>query len=104
MTKKIELNAEQTKAYNRFIMARDRVGKGKQWVKPSEISHSIEVAGLNHPLYVVNDDYVEYQEAFKNWLMVEPQFREKERMRASRGDYEGLVDNWDENTVKVKEL
>lgn len=104
MTKKIELNAEQTKAYNRFIMARDRVKKGKTWVRPSEISHTIDVVALNHPLYVVNDAYIEYQEAFDAWLMIEPHFREKERMRASRGDYQGLSDNWEDNPVKVKEL
>ena len=103
MTQKIELNAEQTKAYNRFIAARDRVRNGKKWVRSSVIEYTIDVQGLNHPLYVPNNDYIEYQEAFDEWLRVEPQFRQKERMRASRGDY-GLQDNWEEKTAKVKEL
>jgi len=103
MNKRIELSPEQQKAYDRFITMRDRVKNAKKWVRPSPISHTIDVEGLNHPLYVVNDVYNDYQEAFQDWLMVEPQFREKERMRASRGDY-GDSDNWADKTEKVKEL
>lgn len=103
MTQKIELNAEQTKAYNRFIAARDRVTNGKKWVRPSVIEYTIDVQGLNHPLYVPNNDYIEYQEAFDEWLRVEPHFREKERMRASKGDY-GVSDNWGDKIDRVKEL
>ena len=101
--KRIELNPEQTKAYNRFILARDKIRKSKKWIRPSEISHAVDVQGLNHPLFVINDNYLEYQEAFMEWLRVEPQFREKQRMRASRGDY-GVQDNWEEKETKVEEL
>lgn len=100
----IELNAEQTKAYNRFIAARDRVYKrNRRWVRASVISNTVDVAGLNHPLYVVNEEYVEYLEAFEAWLKVEPAFREQERMRSSHGHY-GTPDNWEEKPSRVKEL
>jgi hypothetical protein len=100
----MNLTTEQTRAYNRFIMARDRVYKrNKGWVRASTISHTVDIAGLNHPLYVVNDLYVEYLEAFKAWLAIEPAFRHEERLRSSRGDF-GTQDNWDEKPSKVKEL
>jgi hypothetical protein len=98
----IELNPEQTRAYNRYIMARDK--RSKQWVRSSTISHTVDIVGLNHPLYVVNDEYVEYVEAFKQWLEVEPRFRNDERMRSSRGDFGVPSDNWEEKPSKVKEL
>jgi len=101
MSKMIELTPEQTRAYNRYIMARDKVRKNR--VRHSEISHCIDVSGMNHPLYVVNDDYVEYIDAFKQWLAVEPAFREQERMRSSRGDY-GTPDSWEDKPNKIKEL
>ena len=105
MIKMIELTPEQTKAYNRFIMARDKVHKrGKKWVRASIVSHCVDVQGLNHPAYVVNDDYVEYELSFEAWLKVEPAFRHEERMRSSRGDYGVVTDNWDEKPSKVKEL
>ena len=105
MSKMIELNPEQTRAYNRYIMARDKVNKkAKNWVRASDISHTVDIVGLNRPLYVVNDVYVEYVEAFKQWLSVEPRFRNNERMRSSRGDYGVPADNWEEKPSKVKEL
>ena len=91
MSKMIELNPEQTRAYNRYIMARDKVNKkAKNWVRASDISHTVDIVGLNHPLYVVNDVYVEYVEAFKQWLAVEPV---RERMSMIRGDYD-KQDSW----------
>ena len=100
----MKLTIEQERAYNRFILARDKIYKrGKKWIRASVISHTVDVAGLNHPLYVVNDEYVEYVEAFKHWLSVEPNEAEQQRMRSSRGDY-GTPDNWDEKPSKVKEL
>lgn len=100
----IELTPEQVRAYNRYIMARDKVFKRKKgWIRSSTISHCIDVAGLNHPLYVVNDEYQEYLDAFDAWLKVEPPFREQERMRSTRGDY-GTPDSWEEKPNKVKEL
>jgi hypothetical protein len=53
------------------------------------------VEGLNHPLFIVNDAWLEYKEAFQAWLDIEPTFRDKERMRASRGDY-GKPDSWED--------
>jgi hypothetical protein len=104
MSKMIDLTPEQTHAYNRFILARDRVFKrNKKWVRASEIANTVDIAGLNHPLYVVNDEYVEFVEAFKAWLKVESTFRHEERMRSSRGDY-GTPDSWEEKPSKIKEL
>jgi hypothetical protein len=101
MTKMLELTQEQQRAYDRFIVARNRLKKNK--TRHSEISHCIDVSGLNHPLYVVNDDYVEYQVAFAKWLEVEPTFRKTERMSAIRGDY-GVADSWEEKPSKIKEI
>jgi len=103
MTQKIELNPEQTKAYNKFIAARDRIRNSKTWIRPSEILETVDVPGLNHPLYAPNTLYIEYIEAFLEWLRVEPHFREEERMRASKGNY-GTQDNWEDRSTKVKEL
>ena len=83
MTQTIELNPEQTKAYNRFIAARDKIRNSKVWIRPSEIAETVEVAGLNHPMYAPNPLYIEYQEAFQAWLAVEPQNRKEWR----RGGY-----------------
>jgi len=105
MSKMIELTPEQTRAYNRYIMARDRVYKrNKKWVRASIVSHTVDITGLNHPAYVVNDEYVEYELAFEAWLKVEPRFRNDERLRSSRGDYGTPADNWDEKPSKIKEL
>ena len=102
----IDLTPEQQKAYNRFITARNKVGivkrKGK-WIPLKDVLECVDVAGLNHPMYVQNDAWLEYKEAFKQWLEVEPEFREKERMRSSRGDY-GVVDSWEDKPSKIKEL
>lgn len=76
--------------------------KGK-WIPQSDVLLTVDVVGLNHPLFMVNDDYLEYQEAFKQWLAVEPEFREQERMRSTRGDY-GQSDSWEEKPKKIKEL
>jgi hypothetical protein len=71
----IELNVEQTKAYNRFIAARNRIKDSKVWIRPSEIAETVDVPGLNHPMYAPNPLYIEYQEAFQSWLEVSPQNR-----------------------------
>lgn len=98
----IELTPEQQKAYNRYITARDKVGLGsrkkpKKWIPMRDYIACVDIAGMNHPLFVVNDEWLEYKEAFMAWLEVEPAFREKERMRMSRGDY-GVQDSWEERT------
>jgi len=106
----IELNEEQQKAYARFIKARDRVGLGStkpsknfSWVPLSDYSACVDVTGLNHPLFVLNEPWQEYKEAFMGWLAVEPRFREEERLRMSRGDY-GTQDSWDERGGKVPDI
>ena len=94
---------EQLKAYQRFITARDKVGivkrKGK-WIPLKDVLECVDVAGLNHPMYIENDAWLEYKEAFANWLAVEPAYRHTERMRMSRGDY-GVQDSWEEKSSGV---
>jgi hypothetical protein len=106
----IELNEIQQRAYARFIKARDRVGLGAvkpnknySWVPMSDYSSCVDVAGMNHPLFVQNDEWLEYKEAFLNWLDVEPKFRHHECMRMSRGDY-GTQDSWEERGNKVTDI
>lgn len=103
----INLNEEQQRAYARFIKARDRVGLGptkpKKWIPQTDYEACVDVTGLNHPLFVQNDAWLDYQDAFRGWLAVEPRFREQERMRMSRGDY-GTQDSWDERGGKVPDI
>jgi hypothetical protein len=101
-TKQLELTKEQRIAYDRFIRARDRVTNGKTWVRPSEFEGCLDVEALNHPLFVVNQPYMDYLEAFDAWLDIEPRFRQEERMRASRGDY-GLADSWDDRVSRTQD-
>ena len=94
----IDWTPEQKKAYDRFITARDKVGivkrRGK-WIPLKDVLACVDVAGLNHPLYIANEDWLEYKEAFSEWLAVEPPERHEQRMRMSRGDY-GTQDSWEE--------
>jgi hypothetical protein len=46
-------------------------------------------------LFEVNEEWLEYKDAFAAWLAVEPAFRHDERMRMSRGDY-GIEDSWED--------
>jgi hypothetical protein len=92
------MNEQQKKAYARFITARDKVGivkrRGK-WIPLKDVLECVDVVGLNHPLYVENDDWIEYKEAFAEWLRVEPPYRDENRMRMTRGDY-GTQDSWED--------
>ena len=104
----IDLDQEQKKAYERFIKARDKVGlvgrrKNKTWVPFSDYSACVDVAGMNHPLFVQNDEWFEYKEAFLEWLATEPPFREQERLRMSRGDY-GQQDSWEDRGGKLPDV
>lgn len=100
----IKLTQEQQKAYDRFIRARDKVFKRKgKWVRMADVKSTVDITGFNHPFYEANPEYEEYKDAFKQWLVVEPQFREQERMRSSRGDY-GTTDSWEDKPSRVKEL
>lgn len=98
----IELSPEQQKAYARFIAARDRVGLGRSKPKGSWVPHRdylicVDIENLNHPLFMVNDEWIEYKEASLAWWQVEPRFREEERLRMTRGDY-GTQDSWEDRT------
>lgn len=93
----IKLTPEQEKAYVRFISARDRVGILKQgkakWIPHRDCFMTVDVVGMNHPLFMVNDEWLEYKEAFQAWLDIEPEFRKTERMSMIRGDYDNQ-DSW----------
>jgi hypothetical protein len=92
----IELNKEQQRAYDRFIQARNRIRNPKgKWIRLSDYTCTVDVVGLNHPLFEVNEEYQEYKEAFSEWLKVEPEFRKAERMSMIRGDYD-TQDSWKE--------
>jgi hypothetical protein len=76
----IKLTQEQQQAYNRFIRARDVIRYSHKWIPRSDVLACVDVAGLNHPMFIQNDEYIEYQEAFQEWL----KFRE-----GVRNDNEG---------------
>lgn len=104
MTNQLALSEEQTKAYRRFIRARDKVklvktknNMGNPYIPHRDVIESIHVPGVNHPLFISNDDWIEYKEASSAWWSVEPRFREEERLRATRGDFDG-EDNWEDPT------
>lgn len=87
---------EQLKAWARYIKAFKRVGFNKihkdGHVPKSEVLRTVDVEGLNHPLYEPNPLWQEYLEAVTEWLKVEPT---RDRMSAIRGDY-GYQDDWDD--------
>jgi hypothetical protein len=96
------MTEEQIRAYKRFIRARDRVKlvKTKENIRNAYTPHrdftdSVHINGLNHPLFVVNDEWIEYKEASLAWWAIEPRYRHEERLRATRGDYLES-DNWDD--------
>ena len=106
----IELTQEQQRAYDRFIRARDRVRIGQygkrlkgDWIPLSDVIRTVDVAGLNHPLFEQNDDWLEYKEASAAWWAIEPEFRKTARMSMIRGDY-GDTDNWREKKHYIKEI
>jgi hypothetical protein len=99
---------EQTRAYERYIRARDKMGLvrttgyGKRpWIRTAEYD-TVDVAGLNHPMFERNDDWFEYLEASSQWWAIEPEFRKTERMSAIRGDY-GTADSWDESAPRIRD-
>jgi hypothetical protein len=105
----IELTAEQQKAYKRFITARDKVGivrtqvyTKRAWVRQAEVVQTVDIEGMNHPLFEPNHDFIEYKEASMAWWAIEPEFRKTERMSAIRGDY-GASDNWNDEAPRVRD-
>jgi hypothetical protein len=104
----IQLTEEQQRAYNRFIIARDKVGlvrtKGyskRPWIRAAEYD-TVDMAGMNHPLFARNDEWFEYLEASSQWWAIEPEFRKTERMSAIRGDY-GAADSWNEESPRIRD-
>lgn len=110
MSKLLELTQEQQKAYDRFIKARDRVKLVQtstnlkyEWIPHRDCLESYREDGAHHPLFEPNRLWLDYIDAFEAWLAVEPAFRDRERMRMSRGDY-GKQDSWDDAPSGVKDV
>jgi len=97
----IEFTKEQQLAYDRWIRIRNRVGYNGVsklgHVPKSQVIQTVDVGGLNHPMFEPNPLYQEYLDAFDAWMAVEPEFRKNERMSMIRGDY-GIVDTWNDET------
>ena len=105
----IEFTQEQKKAYARYISARDKVGlvrtagyAKREWIRTAEYD-TVDVAGMNHPMFERNDAWFEYKEASLAWWAVEPESRKTSRMSAIRGDY-GTADSWDESAPRVRDI
>ena len=100
------MNKEQQMAYDRFIRARNRMGYNRVskqgHIPKSEVIQTVDISGLNHPLFEPNPLYQEYLDSFDAWLAVEPTFRKAERLSAIRGDY-GQADSWDDQEHGVKD-
>lgn len=99
---------EQKKAYARYISARDKVGlvrtagyTKRAWIRTADYD-TVDIAGINHPIFARNDEWLEYKEASMAWWAIEPEFRKTERMSAIRGDY-GTADSWDESSPRVRD-
>jgi hypothetical protein len=100
---------EQKKAYARYIKARDIAGlvrtagyTKRPWVRTADVVCTVDVAGLNHPLFEANEDWLEYKEASLAWWKLEPESRKDSRMSAIRGDY-GTSDSWEESSTMVRD-
>lgn len=104
----IQLSAEQQKAYDRFIKARNNVGlvRTKGYAKRAYIPQrqytTVDVENSNHPMFERNDDWFEYLEASSQWWAIEPEHRKTNRMSAIRGDY-GTADSWDESAPRMRD-
>jgi hypothetical protein len=106
----IDLTPEQKRAYDRFIRARDTVKlvRTQKNAKLPYIPHREYIDSVHQinnlaPLFIPNLPWLEYLEASLAWWAIEPKFRNDERMRMSRGDYDG-TDNWDEHEPKVRDM
>jgi hypothetical protein len=104
----IEFTEEQQRAYQRFILARDKVGlvrtknyAKRKWIRCADYD-TVDIAGMNHPVFELNEDWQEYKEASLAWWAIEPEFRKNERMSAIRGDY-GASDSWNEESPRVRD-
>ena len=100
------MNKEQQLAYDRFIRARNRMGYNRVsklgHVPKSDVMQTVDIVGLNHPLFEPNPLYQEYKDSFQAWLSVESTSRKAERLSAIRGDY-GQSDSWEDQEHGVKD-
>lgn len=105
----MQFTDEQRRAYDRYITARNKVGlvrtagyAKRPWIRTADVVCTVDVAGLNHPLFEVNEDWLEYKEASMAWYKIEPESRKTNRMSAIRGDY-GVSDSWEEGSVRTRD-
>lgn len=106
----IVLTKEQQQAYDRFIRARDRVKLVRtsknirnEWIPHRDYIDSVKHEGDHHPAFEPNLIWEEYKQASSAWWKIEPEWRDEERMRMSRGDY-GKQDSWDEVGRDIKDV
>ena len=67
------LTDEQQRAYDKYIKARDKVGLVRRkgaWVRLADVIETVDDPKLNHPLFVQNDAWLEYKQAFMEWLEI----------------------------------
>lgn len=105
----MQFTDEQRRAYDRYINARNKVGlvrtagyAKRPWIRTADVVCTVDVAGLNHPLFEVNEDWLEYKEASMAWYKIEPESRKTNRMSAIRGDY-GVSDSWEEGSARMRD-
>lgn len=103
----MQFTDEQLKAYSRYIAARNAVGlvrtagyTKRPWVRTADVVCTVDDPRLNHPLFEVNEQWLEYKEASLAWWKIEPEIRKAQRMSAIRGDY-GAPDSWEEGSIVV---
>jgi hypothetical protein len=104
------MTEDQKRAYKRFIEARNNVALGQYrrnnkqgFVPTSDVLRTVDMAGMNHPMFEENDAWLEYKGASLAWWAVEPEYRKTERMSMIRGDY-GTVDSWRDKQLTIKEI
>ena len=105
----MQFTDEQLKAYSRYIAARNAVGlvrtagyTKRPWVRTADVVCTVDDPRLNHPLFEVNEQWLEYKEASLAWWEVEPECRKTNRMSAIRGDY-GVADSWEEGSTRIRD-
>jgi hypothetical protein len=105
----LQLTEEQQRAYKRFIQARDKMGivrtqgyTKRAWIRQAEVLATVDIEGVNHPLFEPNYDFLEYKESSLAWWALEPDFRKTQRMSAIRGDY-GASDSWGEDAPRLQD-
>ena len=100
---RVVMTDEQLKAWERYIKMFKRVGFNKihkeGHVPKSEVLRTVDVEGMNHPMFEPNLIWLDYLEAVTEWHKVEPI---RPRMSAITGDY-GDCDDWEDEPQKIKD-